>query len=71
VEQQRAETGEQQRRCDVEAGQRRDEDGRAEHGEHMLETQNEHSGRAECTCVVHRLVADGFVAHRFFPPVKI
>ena len=71
VEQQRAEAGEQQRRCDVEAGQRRDEDGRAEHGEHVLETQNEHSGLAECTCVVHRLGTDGAFTHRFFPPVKI
>ena len=69
--QQRADAGEQQGRCDVEAGQRRDEDGRAEHGEHVLETQNEHSGLAECTCVVHRLGTDGAFTHRFFPPVKI
>ena len=71
VEQQRTDAGEQQGRCDVEAGQRRDEDGRAEHGEHVLETQNEHSGLAECTCVVHRLGTDGAFTHRFFPPVKI
>ncbi len=66
VEEQRAEAGEEQRRGDVEPGQRGDKHGRAEHGEHVLQAEDEHLRRAECASVVNRFVADGFLVHSIY-----
>ncbi len=47
MEQQRAETGKQQRGGNVKPGQCGDEHGRAEHGEHVLEAEDEHARSAK------------------------
>ena len=52
VEQQRAEAREQKRVRNVEARQDGDEDGRAEHGEHMLEAEQQHSASAELSGII-------------------
>ena len=67
VEQQRTDTGKQQRRLD---GQRQsvaaDEDGdehrRAEHGKQVLQTQQEHPGRAQLPGVINGVVSE-FLVH--------
>ena len=71
VEQQRAETGEQQRRLD---GERQavalhedgDEHCCAEHGEHVLQAQDQHSGGAQLSGVVDGFVSEFFL-HVIFP----
>ena len=60
MEQQRAETGKQQRGGNVQAGQRRDEHGGAKHGKHVLQTQDDHFGTAQHPRVIHGPV-DGFL----------
>ena len=60
MEQQRAETREQQGRGDIQTGQGRNEHGRAEHGEHMLQAEHQHSGRSQLPRVIHGSV-DGFL----------
>ena len=57
VEQQRAETGEQQRGAYRQAREDRHEDRGAEHREHVLEAEHEHLGRAELSGVVNSLGA--------------
>ena len=52
VEQQRAEAREQKRVRNVEARQDGHEDRRAEHGEHVLEAEQQHSARAELSGVI-------------------
>ena len=52
VEQQRAEAREQKRVRNVEARQDGHEDRRAEHGEHVLESEQQHSARAELSGVI-------------------
>ena len=71
VEQQRAETGEQQRRLDgerqaVALDQNGDEHRRAEHGEHVLQAQDQHSGGAQLSGVVDGFVSEFFL-HVIFP----
>ena len=53
MEQQRAEAREQQRGRDAQPRQGRHQHGRAEHGEHVLQTEDQHLGRAERARVVH------------------
>ena len=52
VEQQRAEAREQERVRDVEARQNGDKDGCAEHGEHVLEAEQQHSARAKLSGII-------------------
>ena len=61
VEEQRADAGEQKRGGDVQTGQRRDKNGRAEHGEHMLQAKQQHLGRTEGTRVINGAVNGGFL----------
>ena len=56
MEQQCAETCEQQRRCHVKAGQCRDKNRCAEHGKHVLDAENQHFRRSEGTCVIDYIV---------------
>lgn len=60
MEQQSAESGKQQGRCDVKSRKDGDEDGRAEHCEHVLDSQNQHFGSAKGACVVHGSINHGF-----------
>ena len=57
MEQQRAQAREQQRRGNGQAGQRRHQDGGAEHGEHVLQPEHRHLRLAELSCVVDRFRA--------------
>ena len=66
VEKQRADAGEKQRRGYVKPGQRRNEDCRAEHGEHVLKPQHQHTRRAEGARVI-----DGAVDGRFFHSIYL
>ena len=66
MEQQRAETGEQQRRGDVQTGQDGDEHRRAEHGEHVLEAEQEHSARTELSGIVDAVFGDLAFTHDSF-----
>ena len=71
VEQQRAETGEQQCRLDGERqaialDQNGDEHRRAKHGEHVLQAQDQHSGGAQLSGVVDGFVSEIFL-HVIFP----
>ena len=61
VEQQCAETGKQQRGGNVKSGQCGDEHGRAEHGEHVLQTEDEHARSAKLARVKNGAV-NGFLA---------
>ena len=63
VEQQSAEACKQQGRCDIDAGQDRNENGRSEHCEHVLKSENQHSGSAKGACVVHGSINHGFFFH--------
>ena len=64
VEQQRAHAREQQRRGNGQAGQRRHQDGGAEHGEQVLEAQHQHLGQAKRPGVIDGLASGGgFVTH--------
>jgi len=65
VEQQRAETRKQQGRADVKTRQGRDKDGRAEHGEHVLEAEHQHPGLAQYAGVIEALLRDlHFFCHK-------
>ena len=63
MEQQRAEACEQKRRRHVKAGQNRDQDRRAEHREHVLEAQDEHSARAELSCIIDAFFGNLLFTH--------
>ena len=63
VEEQCAETGEEQRGGNVQTGQRRDKDGRAEHGKHVLQSEHQHARRAEGARVVNGFGSDLFLCH--------
>ena len=63
VEQQSAEAGKQQRRCDIKSRKERNENGCAEHCEHVLKSENQHSGSAKGACVVHGSINHGFFFH--------
>ena len=56
MEQQCAETCEQQCCCNVKAGQCRDKNGCAEHGKHVLNAENQHFRCSEGTCVIDYIV---------------
>ena len=63
VEQQRAETGKQQRRGDVQTRQNRDQDRCAEHCEHVLEAEHKHSARAELSCIIDAFFGNFLFTH--------
>ena len=65
MEQQRAETREQQRGGNVKTGQDRNQNGRAEHGEHMLEAQHEHTALAEGSGVINALFRNFVLTHDY------
>ena len=54
---------EEKRRGHVQTGQRRNQHGRAEHGEHVLQAENQHPGSAEDARVVYGPVNGVFVVH--------
>ena len=61
VKQQGAQAGEQQGGGDAQAGQNGDQDGSAEHGEHMLDAQHQHSRCAQRSGIIDALCPnDGF-----------
>ena len=65
VEQERAETGEQQRGGDVQTRQDRDKDSRAEHGEHVLEAQQEHPAFAQRAGIIDAFFGNFVLCHNF------
>ena len=71
VEQQCAEACEQQCRCNVKSGEHGDENGCTEHCEHMLQSQNQHSGLAEGACVIHGSINHGFFFHLVIVPLFV
>ena len=66
VEEQGADTGEKKRGSDVKSGQSRNKHGGAEHGEHVLEAEQQHLGGAELACVVNGAVDGGFLVHSIY-----
>ena len=66
VEQQRAETGKQQRGGNVKPGQCGDEHGRAEHGEHVLEAEDEHARSAKLARIKNGTVNGFLVFHSIY-----
>ena len=71
MEEQRAETGEEQRGGNVQTGERRDKDGRAEHGEHVLQSEHQHARLAEGSRVVNGFGSDLFLCHNRSLLIKI
>ena len=70
VEQQGAQTGTQQRGGNAQAGEQRHQNRCAEHGKHVLHTQNEHPASAKLFGVIYALGVIDLFAHRK-PPVLL
>ena len=67
VEQQRAQAGKQQRGRDAQAGNGGNQNGGAEHGEHVLQAQHKHPRHAQFARVVDAGLGDRFFAHKKTP----
>ena len=63
VEQQRAQTGAQQRGGNAQAGEQRHQHGGTEHGEHVLHAEDQHPARAQLARVVNALGVVDFFTH--------
>ena len=71
MEQQRAQTGAQQRGGNAQAGEQRHQHGGSEHGEHVLHAQDEHPARTQLARVVNALGVIDLFTHGFcIPPAS-
>ena len=66
VEEQRAQTGEQQGGGHAQPGQSGDQHRGAEHGKHVLDAQHQHFGHAQLAGVVNAGLGNGFFGHLTF-----